>query len=133
MPMVASHIVGASESPLRSPSLTNLIAGVVSKHVPNGEHSQTIKIVSRWYETRDGRSALASDIKEKVDELVLRGAAQRLLEAQPDPGHDNLFWAIGSVDTEAAAETIQSSWCPKQIDALSGVRNGGTPSTLRKS
>ena len=118
MPMVASHIVGASESPLRSPSLTNLIAGVVSKHVPNGEHSQTIKIVSRWYETRDGRSVLASDIKEKVDELVLRGAAQRLLEAQPDPGHDNLFWAIGSVDTEAAAETIQSSWCPKQIDAL---------------
>ena len=118
MPMVASHIVGTSESPLRSPSLTNLIAGVVSKHVPNGEQSQTIKIISRWYETRDGRSALASDIKEKVDELVLRGAAQRLHEAQPDPGHDNLFWAIGSVDAEAAAETIQSSWCPKQIDAL---------------
>ena len=118
MPMVASHIVGASESPLRSPSLTNLIAGVVSKYVPDYEQNRTIETINRWYETRDGRSAFASDNKEKVDELVLRGAAQRLLETQPDPGHDNLFWAIGSVDTEVAAETIQSSWCPKQIDAL---------------
>ena len=118
MPMVASHIAGASESPLGSPRLTNLIAGVVSKYVPDNEQNRTIETINRWYETRDGRSALASDTKEKVDELVLRGAAQRLLEAQPDPGHDNLFWAIGSVDTEAASETIQSSWCPKQIDAL---------------
>ena len=118
MPIVAWHIVGASESPFRSPKLTYLINGVVNKHVPEDDQNRAIEIINRWYETCDGRSSLASDTKEKVDKLVLRGAAQRLLEAQPDPRNDTLFWAIGAVDTEAAAETIQASWCPKQIDAL---------------
>ena len=118
MPIVAWHIVGASESPLRPPKLTYQINGVVTKHVPEDDQNRAIEIINGWYETCDGRSSLASDTKEKVDELVLRGAAQRFLEAQPDPRNDALFWAIGSVDTEAAAETIQASWCPKQIDAL---------------
>ena len=50
--------------------------------------------------------------------LVLSGAAQQLLKAVPVPRHDTLFWAIGSVNPEEAAEAIQAAWCPKQIDAL---------------
>ena len=115
---IAWRIVGASESPLKSPELTNLISGVVDKHVPANVRIRTIETINRWYETRDGRWSLAADTKEEVDELVLRGAAQQLLEAIPAPRHDTLFWAIGAVDPEAAVEAIRASWCPKQIDAL---------------
>ena len=54
----------------------------------------------------------------EVDDLVLRGAAQQLLEGKLDPANETLFWAIGTVDAEAAAETIRAVWCPKQTDAL---------------
>ena len=97
-----------------------LINGVVSKRVtnPNSERDRTIETISRWYETRDGQSVLASDTKDEVDELVLRGAAQLLHKSQPSSNDDTLFWAIGAADPETAAETILASWCTEQIDSL---------------
>ena len=116
---VTWRIVGASESPLKTLNLTRLINNVVSKFVPDNEQKQTtMETINRWYETRDGRPVLADDTKDKVDELVLRGAARQLLKAIPAPEHDTLFWAIGSVNTEAAAETIRASWQPELIDRL---------------
>ena len=115
---VAWRIVGAIESPLIAPKLTHMISNVVKKYVPHNEQKRTIETINGWYERRDGRPALADHFKEEVDELVLRGVAQELLRAKPVPQHDTLFWAIGAVDTETAAETIQASWCPEQIDAL---------------
>ena len=118
MPEVAWRIVGASESPLKSTKLMQLINGVVSKQVPNNERDRTIGTISRWYETRDGRSVLTSDTKDEVDELVLRGAAQLLHKSQPGSNNDTLFWAIGAADPETAAEMILASWSSEQIDSL---------------
>ena len=118
LPDVAWRIVGTSESPLKSPKLMQLIDGVVSKQVPNSERDGTIGTISRWYETRDGRSVLASDAKDQVDELVLRGAAQLLHKSQPGSNNDTLFWALGAADPETAAEMILASWCSEQIDSL---------------
>ena len=115
---VAWRIVGASESPLQILKLTHLINNLVSKYVPDNEQKRAIETIKGWYETRGGRPALADDAKDEVDELVLGGAAQQLLKTVPAPRHDTLFWAIGTVNTEAAVETIHASWCPKQIDAL---------------
>ena len=115
---VAWRVVGAIESPLVAPRLTHLISNVVSKYVPANEQKRTMETINGWYETRDGRPALADQAKDEVDELVLTGAAQQLLRAIPVPGHDTLFWAIGAIDTETAAETIQASWGRKQTDAL---------------
>ena len=115
---VAWRIVGAIESPLKTPTLRRLVDDVASRYVPENDRKRIVETVNRWYETRDGWPTLAGDTKDKVDELVLRGSAQQLIEAQPDPRNDTLLWAIGAVDPEAAAETIQASWCPKQIDAL---------------
>ena len=115
---VAWRVVGAIESPLVYPRLTHLIRDVVSKYVPDSQQKRTIETIYGWYETRDGLPALADHTKDAVDELVLIGAAQQLLEARPDPRSDTLLWALGAVDPEKAAETIQGSWCPKQIDAL---------------
>ena len=61
---------------------------------------------------------LAQDAIHEIDDLVLRGAAQQLLEGKSDPGNETLFWAIGTLDAEAAAETIRGTWCRKQVDAL---------------
>ena len=115
---VSWRIVGAIESPLIAPKLVHLISNVVEKYVPHNEQKRTIETINGWYERRDGRPALAAHAKDKVDELILKGAAQELLRAKSVPQHDTLFWAIGAVDTETAAETIQASWCPEQIDAL---------------
>ena len=115
---VAWRIVGASESPLKTLNLQRLINNVVDKFVPDNEQKRTLETINRWYETRDGRPVLASDTKDKVDELVLCGAAQQLIKAIPAPEHDTLFWAIGSVNTEAAAEAIRASWQPELIDRL---------------
>ena len=115
---VAWRVVGAIESPLVAPRLTHLIRNVVSKYVPANEQTRTMETINGWYETRDGRPALADHVKEEVDELVLTGAAQQLLRAKPVPRHDTLFWAIGAINTETAAETIQASWGQKQIDTL---------------
>ena len=49
---------------------------------------------------------------------MLRGAAQQLLKAEPAPEHATLFWAIGAVNMEAAAETIRASWPPELVDML---------------
>ena len=129
---VAWRIVGASESPLKTLNLTRLINNVVSKFVPDNEQKRTMETINRWYETRDGRPVLADDTKDKVDELVLRGAAQQLLKAIPAPEHDTLFWAIGSVNTEAAAETIRASWQPELIDRLLEYAHRCPPSSLRR-
>ena len=118
MPEVAWRIVGASESPIKSSKLMQLISGVVSKQVPNDQRDRTIGTISRWYETRDGRSVLASDTKDEVDELVLCGAAQLLHKSQPGSNNDTLFWAIGAVDPETAVEMILASWSSEQIDSL---------------
>ena len=115
---VAWRIVGASESPLKAPKLAHLINDVVRKYVPDDEQKRTIETINSWYETHDGRPALADESRDEVDELVLRGAAQQLLIAKPDPNNDTLFWATGAVDTEAATETILASWNLQQIDKL---------------
>ena len=115
---VAWRVVGDIESPLVAPRLAHLVGNVVSKYVPASEQKQTMETINGWYETRDGRSALADHAKDEVDALVLTGAAQQLLRAKPVPGHDTLFWAIGAIDTETAVETIRASWGRKQTDAL---------------
>ena len=115
---VAWRIVGASESPLKILKLTHLINNLVSQYVPDNVQKRAIETIKGWYETRGGRPSLTDYTKGEVDELVLSGAAQQLLKTVPAPRHDTLFWAIGTVNTEAAVETIQTSWCPKQIDAL---------------
>ena len=115
---VVWRIVGASESPLKTLNLARLINSVVNKYVPDNEQKRAIEIINGWYETRDGHTTLADDTKDKVDELVLRSASQQLLKAIPAPRHDTLFWAIGTVNTETAAETIRVSWRQKQIDTL---------------
>ena len=116
--MVAWRIVGASESPLNGAQLTPLINSVVSKYVPDSNRIRTIEAIHRWYEHRDGRPTLADDTKDKVDQLVLRGAAQHLLTARPALEHDTLFWAVGAVNAEKAAETIRASWSPELVDSL---------------
>ena len=113
---VAWRVVGATESPLLSPRLTDLINSVVSKYVPCKEQKGTIETINGWYETRDGLPALADRAKEEVDELVLRGAAQLFLKTEPVPHQDALFWAVGAVDTETAAKPSR----------LHGVRNKST-------
>ena len=115
---VVWRIVGASESPLKAPKLAHLINNVVREYVPNDEQKRTIETINSWYETRDGRPVLTDESRDKVDELVLRGAAQWLLMENPDPNNDTLFWATGAMGTEAAAETILASWDPELIDKL---------------
>ena len=115
---VAWRIVGASESPLKILKLTPLINNLVSKYVPANEQKRAIETIKGWYETRGRRPSLMDDTKDEVGELVLSGAVQQLLKTVPAPRHDTLFWAIGTVNTEATVEIIQTSWCPKQIDAL---------------
>ena len=116
--LVGWRIVGANESPLNAPQLTQVINDVVNKYVPDDERNGTIQIINRWYENRDGRPTLADDIKDMVDQLVLRGAAQQLFKAKPAPENDTLFWAVGAVNVETAAETIRASWSPELIDKL---------------
>ncbi len=115
---VAWRVVGAIESPLVAPRLAHLVSNVVSKYVPGSEQKRTMETINGWYETRDGRPALADRAKDEVDELVLKGAAQQLLRAKPVAEDDTLFWAIGTIDMETGAETIQTSWSRKQTDAL---------------
>ena len=115
---VAWRIVGASESPLQAPQLTRLIKDTVGKYVPGIGQNRTIQTINRWYETSDGQPKLADDTKDRVDQLVLRGTAQQLLKAEPSPEHATLFWAIGAVNMEAAAETIRASWPPELVDKL---------------
>ena len=113
---IAWRVVGTTESPIRKPpDLTKLIDGLARKYVPGSERKRVIETINGWYETRDGRPSLAEGNKGKVHEWVLRGAAQRLLEAKPEQ-KDTLFWAMGAVDTEEAVETIRASWRPEQID-----------------
>ena len=119
----AWRVVGAAESPLKNPELSSLVDGVLGPlfeqgSVAEGERRRVRATVYGWYETRDVRLALAQDASREVDDLVLCGAAQQLLEGKSDPANDTLFWAIGTVDAEAAAETIRAVWCPKQTDAL---------------
>lgn len=119
----AWRVVGAVESPLKNPELSSLVDGVLGPlfgqgPVAESERRRVRETVSGWYETRDGRPALAQDAIHEVDDLVLRGAAQQLLEGKSGPPNEALFWAIGSLDAEAAAETIRVTWRPKQVDAL---------------
>ena len=119
----AWRVVGTVESPLKNPELLSLVDGVLGPlfeqgSVAESERRRVRETVYGWYETRDGRPVLAQDARREIDDLVLRGAAQQLLEEKSDPGNETLFWAIGTVDAEAAAETIRAAWCSKQIDAL---------------
>ncbi len=116
--MIAWRIIGANESPLNASQLTRLINGVVSKYVPENEQNRTIQSINKWYESCDGRPTLVDETKDKVDQLVLCGAAQQLLKATPAPEHDTLFWAIGAINVEAAAETIRASWSPELVNRL---------------
>ena len=119
----AWRVVGAVESPLKNPELLSLVDGVLGPlfeedSVAESERRRVRETVYGWYETRDGRPVLAQDSSREVDDLVLRGAAQQLLEGKSNPVNETLFWAIGTVDAEAAAETIRAVWRPKQVDAL---------------
>ena len=119
----AWRVVGAVESPLRNPELSSLVDGVLGSlfeqaSVSGSERRRVREAVFGWYETRDGRPVLAQDARGKLDDLILRGAAQHLLKGELDPANETLFWAIGTVDAEAAAETIRGAWCPRQVDAL---------------
>ena len=119
----AWRVVGAVESPLRNPELSSLVDRVLrplfeEDSVAESERRRVRETVYGWYETRDGRPVLAQDSSREVDDLVLRGAAQQLLEGKSNPVNETLFWAIGTVDAEAAAETIRAVWHPKQVDAL---------------
>ena len=119
----AWRVVGAVESPLKDPELSSLVDGVLGPlfeqgSVPESERRRVRETVYGWHETRDGRPVLLQDARREIDDLVLRGAAQHLLEGKSDPANEILFWAIGAVDAEAAAEMIRAVWCPKQIDAL---------------
>ena len=119
----AWRVVGAVESPLKNPELPSLVDRVLrplfeEDSVAESERRRARETVYGWYETRDGRPVLAQDSSREVDDLVLRGAAQQLLEGKSNPANETLFWAIGTVDAEAAAETIRAVWHPKQVDAL---------------
>ena len=119
----AWRVVGAVESPLKKPELSSVVDGVLGPlfeqgSVAGSERRRVRGIVHGWYETRDGRPALAQDARREVDELVLLGAAQQLVEGKSDPANEALFWAIGTVDAEVAAEIIQAVWRPEQVDAL---------------
>ena len=119
----AWRVVGAVESPLKKPELSSVVDGVLGPlfeqgSVAGSERRRVGGIVHGWYETRDGRPALAEDARREVDDLVLRGAAQQLLEGNSSRANEALFWAIGTVDAEVAEEIIQAVWRPEQIDAL---------------
>ena len=116
----AWRVVGAVESPLRNPELSNLVDGVLRSLFEQAslsgiERRRVREAVLAWYETHDGRPVLAQDARGELDDLILRGAAQHLLEGESDPANETLFWAIGTVDVETAAEIIRSVWCPKQV------------------
>ena len=119
----AWRIVGAVASPLKNPELSSVVDGVMGPLFEQGSVAETERrrvreIVHGWYETRDGRPALAQDTRREVDDLVLRGAAQQLLEGKSNPANEALFWAMGTVDAEVAAKVIQAVWRPNQVDAL---------------
>ena len=119
----AWRVVGAVESPLKNPELSSLVDGVLGPLFERDAIAESVRrrvkeTVSGWYETRDGRPVLAQDAIHEIDELVLRGAAQQLLEGKSHSGNGTLFWAIGTLDAEVAAETIRATWCRKQVDAL---------------
>ncbi len=119
----AWRVVGAVESPLRTPELSSLVDGVLGSlfgqaSVTGSARRRVREAVFGWCETRDGRVVLAEDARGELDDLILRGAAQHLLEGASDPSNETLFWAIGTVDAEAAAEIIRGVWCPRQVDAL---------------
>lgn len=130
---IAWRVVGATESPIRrAPDLTKMLDGLARQYVPDGERKRVIETINGWYETRDGRPSLVEDTKDKVHEWVLRGVGQRLLEAQPEQ-KDTLFWAMGAVNPEAAAETIRTSWDPEQIDKLAEYAIGTLKVLCEKS
>ena len=83
---VAWRVVGAIESPLVAPRLTHLVSNVVSKYVPANEQKRTMETINGWYETRDGRPALADRAKDEVDGLVLKGAAHAIAQSKTCPG-----------------------------------------------
>ena len=119
----AWRVVGAAESPLKHPELSSLVEGVLGPlfeqgSVAESERRRVRETVYGWYETHDGRPVLAQDARHEVDDLVLGGVAQQLLEGKSDLANETLFWAIGTLDAETAAETIRAAWHPKQIDAL---------------
>ena len=119
----AWRVVGAVESPLRNPEFSSLVDGVLGslfeqESVSGSEFRRVREAVLGWYATRDGRPVLAQDARGELDDLILRGAAQYLLEGESDPANETLFWAIGTVDVETAAKIIRGLWCPKHVDAL---------------
>ncbi|MDE2940222.1 MAG: hypothetical protein OXR67_15100 [Chloroflexota bacterium] len=119
----AWRVVGAVESPQNRPDLPRLIDGVLRRvsqqySIHSTMCDQPRETLYGWFQVRDGRPALAGDASSEVDEFVLLGAAERLIEGKPEPANDTLFWAIGTLHVEEAAEKILASWSPEQIDTL---------------
>ena len=119
----AWRVVGAVESPLKKPELSSVVDGVLGPlfeqgSVAESERRRVRGIVHGWYETRDGRPALVQDARHEVDDLVLRGAAQQLLEGKPDLANETLFWAVSTLDAKATAEVVRTAWRSVQVDAL---------------
>ncbi len=119
----AWRVVGAVESPLKNPDLSSLVDGVLGPlferdSVAEIERRRVRETVYGWYETRDGRPVLAEDAGQEIDDLILRGVAQQLLQGKSGTANETLFWAIGTVDAETAAEKIPAVWYLKQVDAL---------------
>ena len=66
----AWRVVGAAESPLKNPELSSLVDGVLGPlfeqgSVAESERRRVRATVYGWYETRDGRPALAQDARSR--------------------------------------------------------------------
>ena len=119
----AWRVVGAVESPRSRPDLELLVDGVLDRVSQQEPVSMAVRCQVRdtlygWFQVRDGRPALAQDARGEVDEMLLPGIAQQMMKRKPPQTNETLFWAIGTLHVEAAAETVLASWSPNQIDSL---------------
>ena len=54
----------------------------------------------------------------RVAVLILDGARDTVSYPNEIAGQDTLFWAIGSIDPDTAAQIIRSVWSPHKIEAF---------------
>ena len=104
------RIFGKGESPLTGRSTYELIEPIVRRRVSPIEQGPAIAEIRQWFESQAEQRWLKKDMHEPVAALILEGiGADRSKTAA---------WAVGSIDADLAATTIQFRWTPEEINSF---------------